>query len=367
MSNPTPRIAIVGAGLGGLLCAVVLRRHGIRATVFERDAGAGHRGQGGSLDLHEDTGQAALRTAGVYDAFLDLSRPEGQEMREYDHAGTLISHEDGTGEPARPEIDRAVLRDLLLDGLGADGVRWGTPVRRVGLVPDGRARLVLGDGAVEDYDLVVGADGAWSRVRAVVSGAVPFYTGSTLVETWFTDVDRRYPVLAGMVGNGMMLATEASDPTRLLIGQRGGDGSVRVWIGLRCPLDWAERAGVDLADTEAVRVHFLAVFAGWHEDLLRVLRESEGPFVSRPVYRLPCPHTWQHTAGVTLLGDAAHLMPPAGQGANLALIDAADLATAVAGAVAEGSGLDAAVRGYERVMHPRGAAAAEESVRALEQ
>ena len=187
---------------------------------------------------HEDTGQAALRTAGVYDAFLDLSRPEGQEMREYDHAGTLVAHEDGTEEPARPEIDRTDLRNLLLDGLGPDGVRWNTPVRRVGVVAGGRARLVLGDGAVEDYDLVVGADGAWSRVRAVASGAVPFYTGSTLVETWFTDVDRRYPVLAGMVGNGMMLATEASDPARLLIGQRGGDGSVRVWIGLRCPLDW---------------------------------------------------------------------------------------------------------------------------------
>ncbi|WP_406142569.1 FAD-dependent oxidoreductase [Streptomyces sp. NBC_01089] len=366
MSNPTPRIAIVGAGPGGLLCAAVLRRHGIHATVLERDADAHHRGQGGSLDLHEHTGQAALTTAGLRDAFLELSRPEGQEMREYDHAGTLVAHEDNTGEPARPEIDRTDLRNLLLDDLGPDNVRWNTPVRQTVLTPDGQARLTLGDGTTEDYDLVVGADGAWSKVRPVLSDATPIHTGNTLVETWFTDADNLYPVLARMVGNGMMLATDANDPTHVLIGQRNSDGSIRVYIGLKCPHDWAEQAGVDPADTEAVRVHFLAMFAGWHEDLLRVLRENEGPFINRPVYRLPYPHTWQHTPGATLLGDAAHLMPPAGQGANLALIDAADLATAIAGAVAEGSSLDAAVQGYEQIMHPRGATAAEESFRALE-
>ncbi|MEW2164476.1 NAD(P)/FAD-dependent oxidoreductase [Streptomyces sp. NPDC007084] len=370
MSNPTPpappRVAIVGAGLGGLLCATVLRRRGIHATVLERDPGPHHRDQGGSLDLHEHTGQAALRTAGLHERFLELSRPEGQEMREYDHTGRLIGHEDGAEGPARPEIDRTDLRNMLLDDLGEENVRFGTAVRDVSLIPQGRARLGLGDGTAEEFDLVIGADGAWSKVRPALSDAAPLYTGNTLVETWCTDVDHQHPVLARMVGHGMMLATDADDPTHLLIAQRNGDASIRVYIGLKCELDWAERAGVDLADTEAVRAHFLTVFAGWHEDLLRVLRENEGPFVNRPVHRLPYPHTWPHTPGATLLGDAAHLMPPAGQGANLALIDGADLAVAIAEAVRDGAGLDAAVHAYEQAMHPRGATAAEESARALE-
>ncbi|NEB74748.1 FAD-dependent monooxygenase [Streptomyces sp. SID14478] len=367
MSHSTPRIAIVGAGPGGLLCATVLRQAGIHATVLERDPSAHHRTQGGSLDLHEHTGQAALRTAGLHDAFLKLSRPEGQEMREYAHTGRLVAHEEDPEGPARPEIDRTDLRTMLLEDFGTENVRFDTAVLEVRRTPHGRTRLTLGEGTTEEFDLVIGADGAWSKVRPALSDAVPLYTGNTLVETWFTDVDDQHPALARLVGHGMMLATDAGDPTHLLIGQRNGDGSIRVYIGLKCALDWAAQAGVDLADTEAVRAHFLTVFAGWHEDLRRVLRENEGPFVNRPVHRLPYPHTWQHTPGITLLGDAAHLMPPAGQGANLALIDGADLALAIGDAVRHGSGLDAAVASYERTMHPRGAAAAEESALALEQ
>ncbi|MCX5384565.1 NAD(P)/FAD-dependent oxidoreductase [Streptomyces sp. NBC_00083] len=377
MSENTPRIAIVGAGPGGLLCAAVLRQHGIEATVFERDTSPRARDWGGSLDLHQHTGQAALRTVGLYDTFLALSRPEAQELRAYDHTGRRIGQDDGGHAGHRvaaedhddhtgPEIDRTELRDMLLGALGTDHVRWGSPVRAVTLTADGRARITPEAGPTEEFDLVVGADGAWSTVRPLLSDAIPLYTGNTLVETWLHDVDRRHPGLAAMIGPGMMLATDADDPEHVLIGQRNGNESIRVYIGLKCEQDWAEHAGVDPADTGAVRAWFQSVFAGWHTDLLRLLTENEGPFISRPVFRLPYPHTWEHTAGATLLGDAAHLMPPAGQGANLALIDGADLATAIVDAVTTGSGLDAAVERYEHLMHPRGAVAAEVSARALE-
>ncbi|MGW8330678.1 FAD-dependent oxidoreductase [Streptomyces sp. NPDC055897] len=366
MTNDHPRIAVVGAGLGGLLCATALHRYGIDTTVFEGDPGPDHRDQGGSLDLHEDTGQAALRTAGLHDAFMSLARPEDQEVREYDHTGRLVHREESPSSSSRPEIDRTALRGILLSALGEGEVRWGTPVRAVTPTPDGPARVTLGTGTVEEFDLVVGADGAWSRVRPAVCDTRPFYTGNTLVEMCFTDVEEHHPELSRTIGRGMMIAVDRSDTEHVLIGQRNGDG-IRVYIGLKGPQDWAERASVDLSDSAAARTHFLKLFAGWHDDLLRAIREAKGPFIDRPVHRLPYPHTWKHNPAVTLLGDAAHLMPPAGQGANLALIDAADLAGAVADAVTAGAPLGRAVAHYEEIMQPRGAVAAEQSARALEQ
>ncbi|MEU6056469.1 NAD(P)/FAD-dependent oxidoreductase [Streptomyces xanthochromogenes] len=367
MPENHPRIAIVGAGLGGLLCAVILRGHGIDTTVFEGDPEPDHRAQGGSLDLDEHTGQAALRAAGLHDAFLALARPEGQEVREYDRTGRLVNHEDAPASSPRPEIDRTQLRGILLSALGEGEVRWGTPVSEVAPSSGGRARVTLGTGGTEEFDLVVGADGAWSKVRPAVSDARPFYTGNTLVETWFTDVDRLHPELAATVGHGIMLAVDAENTGHLIIGQRNGDHTIRVCVGLKCEEDWAERAAVDLSDSAAVRAHFTKLFAGWHDDLLRAIHDTKGPFINRPVHRLPYPHTWKHHPAVTLLGDAAHLMPPAGQGANLALLDAADLAGAIRDAVADGSALGGAVARYEEIMQPRGAIAAEQSARALEQ
>lgn len=76
MTTP-PRIAIIGAGPGGLLCARVLQQRGLAVTVYDADASAEARNQGGTLDLHADTGQIALREAGLLDDFFALARPEG--------------------------------------------------------------------------------------------------------------------------------------------------------------------------------------------------------------------------------------------------------------------------------------------------
>ncbi|MFF5809686.1 FAD-dependent oxidoreductase [Streptomyces sp. NPDC012746] len=343
--STTPRIAIVGAGLGGLVCARVLQQHGVPVTVFEREADPHSRSQGGTLDIDEDTGQAALRAAGLFDQFLALSRPEGQEWRLYDRHATLIRHDQaGEDDLSRPEIDRGQLRALLLDSLAPGTVRWGHSVRAVTPLPHGIARLHHHDRTGEDFDLVVGADGAWSRIRPALCDTQPSYAGVTMVEAHFDDVDHRHPGIAHLVGRGTMSAKAGR---RSLVLQRNSNGHVRAYITFRGSQDW--HAGLDLADTESVRARLLAQYQGWHERLLDILRDNEGGFVNRPVFVLPVPHSWQRVPGITLLGDAAHLMPPVGVGANLALLDGAELAQAVIGH----STIDEALDAYESVMFPR--------------
>ncbi|MFH9110507.1 FAD-dependent oxidoreductase [Streptomyces albus] len=362
MASPShPRVAVVGAGLGGLVCARVLQRHGRPVTVFERDVSAGARPQGGSLDIHAGTGQAALRATGLLDRFRAVSRPESQGWRLLDPVTAAVL--PVAGPPAHdndsPEIDRGQLRGLLLDSLAEGTVRWGSAVAGVTPLPDGTWRLLLDDGSCEEADLVVGADGAWSRVRPALSDATPDYAGVTFVEAGFEDCEARHPEVAELVGEGTMLAGSGG---KALLAQRNSKGHVRVYAAFRAPHDWHVAAGVDVGDTAAVRAHLLGVFEGWHESLLGLVRGNDGGFVSRPVFVLPVPHVWEHRSGITLLGDAAHLMPPVGLGANLAMLDGAELAEALVA----GSTVEDAVRAYEEVMLSRSAQAARDCAALLD-
>ncbi|MFE7798817.1 FAD-dependent oxidoreductase [Nocardia sp. NPDC057440] len=353
------RIAVIGGGPAGLTFARVLHRHGHPVTVLERDPAPDARPPGGTLDLHEGLGQLALGKAGLLAEFQALSRPEGQAMRILDTDGTVLR--DWRPRPddrANPEIDRGQLRDLLLGPLD---VQWGRGVTEV--VPGTRDGVLVhfADGRQEMYDLVVGADGAWSRVRPTVSSATPHYTGVTLVETSLDDVDTRHPDLARLVGDGSMGVYGVN---RALVAQRNSGGHIKVYAQFRAPLDWHTNldrhmglnrrpgtdAGLDLADVEAVRSSLPALFAGWAAPVLDLLRHGTA-FVHRPLYVLPVSHTWTHVPGVTLLGDAAHLMPPLGAGANLAMLEGAELAESIA---APYSGdLDEAVRAFEEQMWAR--------------
>ncbi len=350
------RIAVVGGGPGGLTFARVLHRHGCPVTVFERDPAPDARPPGGTLDLHEGLGQLAMDKAGLLAEFEALSRPEGQAMRILDTDGNVLRDwQPRPDERANPEIDRGQLRDLLLGPLD---VQWGRSVEAV--TPGTRDGVLVhfADGRQESFDLVVGADGARSRVRPAVSSAMPHYTGVTVVETSLDDVDTRHPDLARLVGDGSVAVYGMN---RGLVAQRNSGGHVKVAAQFRAPLDWhtdLERhtgvtrpgldAALDLADAEAVRSSLLALFDGWATPILDLLRHGAA-FVHRPLYVMPVSHTWTHVPGVTILGDAAHLMPPLGAGANLAMLEGAELAESIA---ASGD-LDEAVRAFEERMWVR--------------
>ncbi|MFG3099124.1 FAD-dependent oxidoreductase [Streptomyces sp. NPDC048182] len=339
------RIAVVGSGPAGLTFARVMHRHGHPVTILERDPSPDARPPGGALDLHEGMGQLALRKAGLLAEFEALSRPEGQAMRILAPDGTVLRDwRPRPDERANPEIDRGHLRDLLLGPLE---VRWGQSVTRVVPGTGEGVRVDLADGRSETYDLVIGADGAWSRTRPALSPVRPHHTGVTAVETYLDDIDTRHPALARLVGDGSLAVYGVN---RSLVAQRNSGGHVRVHAQFRAPADWHGR--LDAADPEAVRAALLALFDGWTTEALDLLRHGTA-FTPRPLHVLPVGHTWPHTRGVTLLGDAAHLMPPLGAGANLAMLEGAELAELLAAAADDD--LAEVLRTFEERMWPRAA------------
>lgn len=353
---PTLRIAIIGAGPGGLTCARILQQHGITVTVHDLDASPTARDHGGTLDMHPDSGQHALRAAGLLDDFLARARPEGRQMRLVGRdAHILFNAIPPEADPAEgnPEIDRGQLRSLLLDSLKPATVHWGHKVTRCEPLGDGTHRLHFADRTTADADLVIGADGAWSKVRRLLSEATPRYTGVTFVETGLNEADTRHSRLAALTGNGTMMAL---DNNQGFVAQRNSGGHIRVYVGMRTDEDWHQQAGLDLTDNAAVSNALLERFADWSPDLLGFITDTDTGYTNRPLFALPINHTWPHTPGVTLLGDAAHLMSPfSGMGANLAMLDGADLAQALI----DHPTIDQAVTVYEKVLLPRSAEAAE--------
>ncbi|WP_112725131.1 FAD-dependent oxidoreductase [Micromonospora noduli] len=344
------RIAIAGGGLGGLTLARILHQHGIDAVVYDREASRSARPQGGALDLHPESGQLALAEAGLAGRFQSEARPEGEEHRILDPTGrTLVHHEPQPGSfSGRPEIDRSALRDLLLDSLPGDTVAWRRRVVAATHRPGGGWELTFHDGQTASCDILVGADGARSVVRSLLTDVELSYV-ATLVELSVEDVDQRHPDLAELVGPGNLWCVGVN---QILAAQRLGDGSLRVGISLR-----AEDRPLDAYRSKRA---LLGLFAGWNPRLTAPIEAAESAPMPRLIEAMPIGTRWTSRPGVTLIGDAAHLMPPVGEGANQAMLDAAELASQFAANPADPN---SAIRTYEESMFSRIHPVAEMSAR----
>ena len=345
----TTHVSIVGAGLGGLTLARVLHVHGIPSTVYEAEPSAQTRTQGGQLDIHEHDGQHALAVAGLTEEFRAIIHVGGEAARTLDRDGTVLLDEPDEGTGGRPEVLRGDLRRILIESLPDGTIAWGRKVTGVTTLDGGRHELSFEDGSIEITSVLVGADGAWSRIRPLLSDATPRFVGTTFVETYLYDADERHPVAAEVVGSGAMYALA---PGQGILAHREANAVVHTYVALNRSMDWI--SAIDFTDASAA-VRVAAEFDGWAPELVSLITDGDTAPVARLIYTLPTGHRWPRVPGVTLLGDAAHLTPPAGDGANLAMLDAAELARAL---VEHPDDVEAALAAYEDDLFPRSESAA---------
>ncbi|WP_051342113.1 FAD-dependent oxidoreductase [Pseudonocardia spinosispora] len=341
-------IVILGGGPAGLAVARMLHQRGLAPRVLERDTSPHARSQGGSLDLAEQGGQRALREMGLGARFDELARPRGQRLCLMEPDGTVLLEVDESAEEYRPEIDRVQLRQLLIDSLPAEMITWGAEVDAVTPLPGGGHRVSLVDGTRVDADLVIAADGIRSRARPLVTTEAPAYSGVT-----FIHADLRSPgpesFIARHTGEGVL---HALGDNRAVLAQRAADRSVRVYFAVRAAEDPTRRQGDRFVDRAAVQAFLRETFAGWSQDLLSVLDQIDTDFAYWPLYGMPAHQRWRPHPGITLIGDAAHVMPPfSGEGVNMALLDAVELVHALFSP--EHPTVDAAIAAFEQTMLAR--------------
>jgi 2-polyprenyl-6-methoxyphenol hydroxylase-like FAD-dependent oxidoreductase len=346
-------VTIIGAGLGGLTLARVLGVHGIAATIYEAETSANARAQGGMLDIHQNDGQLALKAAGLFGKFLEIIHAGGQASRVLDREGNVLLDRPDDGTGGRPEVRRGDLRRILLDSLAAEVIRWGHKVTAVSPLGAGRHLLTFADGATVTTDLLVGADGAWSRVRPLISAAKPAYVGTSFIETYLFGGQTRHKASAEAVGGGALFALA---PGKGIQAHREPDGVLHTYVALNKPEDWITR--IDFSDPVTALAYIAKEFEGWAPELTALITDGETDPVARPLHALPVGHRWDRVPGVTLLGDAAHLMAPSGEGANLAMFDGAELGKFIA---ANPGNVEAALIAYEKDLFPRSASAAAEA------
>ncbi|KAI1307089.1 monooxygenase [Xylaria venustula] len=339
MSAPAP-IAIVGGGPGGLTFARFLERAGLPYIIFERDASPSENRQGGTLDLHSGTGLAALDAAGLRDEFEKFARHEAGVFSLQDsQGGNRFRSEAGDGDYDRPEIDRRQLRNLLLESIPADRVRWGKGLKAVerdeSAGEDGAKGWVLkfADGTAErGFRMVVGAEGAFSAIRSLITPAQPKYSGKTYIEGRLTPSNPQYASAQSLAGPGTFAAMGAG---RVILLQQMSDNTYRIYAGITESDTAVTRPGgaLDFSTTENIekaRGALLDRYADWAEHLRAFVTHAESPWRAWPLYTLEAEAfapeaSWTRAPGVTVLGDAAHVSMPNGEGVNLAMLDALKL------------------------------------------
>jgi 2-polyprenyl-6-methoxyphenol hydroxylase-like FAD-dependent oxidoreductase len=341
------KMAIIGGGPGGLTLARLLQQSGTHVIVYERDRSRSARVQGSALDLHESSGLAALDAAGLIEAFWANHRPDLDRLRLTDSSGRILHDHPRkmSGAGKRPEIERGPLRDILLDSLQPGTVQWNFRLESAEMQGE-QVLLHFAGGEIALADIVVGSDGANSRLRELVTPVRPEYVGVSLVECLVPAARQTIPELWGLLGGSALIALGGE---RTIGMGTKPDGSVLIYAGLKTDGDTVRRNLKDASRPDQRVAWFHTNFEGW-SDLWNPLFREAISMVWRPLLVCPPDQSWKSKSNVTLIGDAAHVMPPyAGEGVNMAMLDALVLSRLL---LNENSSLDA-IATYEAEMFSR--------------
>jgi len=327
------KITIIGAGPGGLTLARLLQLKGVDVKVYERDKDKSVRQQGATLDLHEDSGLLAIRNAQLLEEFKKLFRPGADVLRLVDSRlkihldGHLEDKADDFGdETHRPEIDRAPLRDLLIGSLQEGTIVWNS--KFTDLKPYANGWDIYFENGNSTYaDLVIAADGANSKIRKYITGIQAVYSGVTIVEGNIYNAEKNAPRLWELTKGGKVFAMGGS---KTIILSAKGEGSLSFYTGTKENEDWVRTCGIDFEKKQQVYEWFNIRFGDWSNEWHELFETDESYFVPRPQYHFPINQSWTALSNLTMLGDAAHRMPPyAGEGVNQAMKDALELTEAL--------------------------------------
>lgn len=326
--STSPSIAIIGAGPAGCTLARLLIRASIHVTIFEGESSSGIRAQGGSLDLHTDTGLKALEEAGLMVEYEKYARYDGEAINLTDKNLKSFVKLGGTTKATsrgRPEVDREKLRKILLESLPKDTIQWNCRLRSINRED---LSLQFHHGVERGFDLIVGADGAWSKVRPALTSVQPVYVGVGGYDMYIDDVENRFPDLYTLANRGSIFGYSDG---KSITGQQKGDGSFIVYATSARDEHWMKECGYDVNNVVDVKRALKEEYHDWAEALLKLTQvANQKDLTPRSLYMLPIGHRWDHRTGVTLIGDAAHLMTPhAGEGVNTAMHDSLNLANAI--------------------------------------
>lgn len=335
-----PKIAIVGCGPAGLTLGLLLVRQNLPFTIFElrqEPAPVEFSEPCGVLDLHDESGQAALRECGLYDDFLQLTGECAEAQRVSNMHGEIVYADEGELSD-RPEISRHALTKMLLEAIPSHTIKWGHKLLSATRSSD-KTMLDFGPNGTHEFDLVVGADGAWSKMRELVTQTKLKYAGVHNITLTIRGVTTRYPELAQFVGPGSFSALGLN---RGVMSQRGPQDSARIYCFVTSEESVTRSSGLAMlsaSEAKHVLLNNDALFGNWGPKIHNLVSTAcneedsnnpEKPLDIKALYDLPVGHSWVNQPGVTLIGDAAHLMCPwAGEGVNLAMWDALDLSHAI--------------------------------------
>lgn len=358
------QVAIVGGGPGGLTLAKLLQLQGVNVKVYERDIDKNARVQGSPLDLHDESGLAALRKAGLFEVF-KVSFMPGADRKKImnEKAETFFSDHDNKPEENfdnayfRPEIDRGVLRKILLESLQPDTVVWNSHFIEMEKQKEGWL-LHFKNGLSVYADIVIAADGANSKLRPLVTGIRPVYSGILMLEGNIYNAEKASPRISALLQGGKIMAFGKGK--NILMGQKG-NGEIGFYASFEAPENWSNTNGLDYFDNAQMLHWFKTTYPEWSDVWYELFEQTATPFIPRPIYSIPLDQTWEALPNITLLGDAAHVMPPfAGEGVNMAMLDALELSECLGNE--QYKTVQEAIAAYEKNMRTRAAAAAKESL-----